>query len=77
MKRLLLLNRKIGELILNLAKLDSQVKQANMIPNIIFIYNKIKELNKIIYHMSVWRSIMVYELNEKLINDSVIKKRKC
>jgi len=26
--------------------------------------------------MSVWRSIIVYELNEKLINDSVIKKKK-
>lgn len=62
------------ESILNITELDSQVKQENMIPNIIFMYNKIIALNKIIYHMSVWRSIMVYELNEKLINDSVIKK---
>jgi len=68
------LNWEMEESILNITELDSQVKQENMIPNIIFLYNKIIALNKIIYHMSVWRSIMVYELNEKLINDSVIKK---
>jgi len=41
------------------------------------MHNKIIALNKIIYRMSEWCSKIVYELNEKLINDSVIKKGKC
>ncbi|KAE9524359.1 hypothetical protein AGLY_015398 [Aphis glycines] len=57
------------------------LKQQNCFGNVIQLIivniesSQIKTLNEIIYHMSLWYSIMVYELNEKMINDSVIKKK--